>query len=110
MASGHGSGRLKGKIAVVTGGASSIGRAICLAYAKEGAKVVVADLRESSRAESEADIMTHEQIRKYGGEAEFVKLDVTNAQDVNEVVQQTVEKFGRLDMYVYIFLEVGDCS
>lgn len=93
-----GSGRLAGKIAVVTGGASSIGRAICLAYAKEGAKVVVADLRSESRATSETDISTHELIKKQGGESDFQKLDVTDLQNVEKVVKDTVAKYGKLDM------------
>lgn len=94
-----GSGRLKDKVAIVTGGSSSIGRAICLAYAKEGAKVVVADIRDSSRAPSEADMPTHELIQKEGGEAGFQKLDVANLENVEDVVKNTVQKFGRLDMY-----------
>lgn len=94
-----GSGRLRGKVAIVTGGSSSIGRAISLAYAKEGAKVVVADIRDSSRAPDEADAPTHELIRKQGGEAEFMKLDVTKLENVEQVVRDTVAKFGRLDMY-----------
>ena len=94
------SGRLQGRIAVVTGGSSSIGRAISLAYAKEGAKVVVADIRDTSRAPSETDIATHELIRKDGGEADFMKLDVTDLQNVEQVVADTVAKYGRLDMYV----------
>lgn len=95
-------GRLRDKVAIVTGGSSSIGRAISLAYAKEGAKVVVADIRDSSRAPSEAEAPTHELIRKQGGEAEFMKLDVTNLENVEQVVRDTVAKFGRLDMYCSI--------
>ena len=95
-----GSGRLQNKIAIVTGGSSSIGRAICLAYAKEGAKVVVADIRDSSRAPSEADTATHELIRKDGGRAEFMRLDVTDEKNVEDVVRKTVEEFGKVDMYV----------
>ena len=93
------SGRLKNKIAIVTGGSSSIGRAICLAYAKEGAKVVIADIRDTSRAPSEAEVSTHELIKKNGGQAIFLQLDVTNFENVEQVVRTTVENFGRLDMY-----------
>ena len=92
------SGRLKGRVAVVTGGSSSIGRAISFAYAKEGAKVVVADIRDTSRAPSEADIATHELIRKHGGVAMFEKLDATKVENVEVVVKKTIAEFGRVDV------------
>lgn len=88
-------GRLQGRIAIVTGGASSIGRAICLTYAEEGAKVVVADMRSDSRAPGEST-PTHEEIKKNGGEAIYIETDVTKLESVEAVVKQTVEKYGRL--------------
>lgn len=106
------SGRLNKKVAIVTGGSSSIGRAICLAYTREGATVVVADIRPDSRAHSEATgWATADLIRSEGGVAEFMRCDVTKEKDVDEVVRKCVEMFGRVDMYVCTFsvLVYGIC-
>lgn len=90
--------RLHNRIALVTGGSSGIGRATCLAYASEGAKVLVADLRCSSLDPKEAEVSTHELIQQNGGDAEFVELNVTSAQSVDAAVQEAVRRWGRLDM------------
>ena len=82
---------LKGKVALVTGGTSGIGEAAALALAREGAKVVVAGRRES---EGQAVV---DAIQKAGGEAFFVKTDVSRETDVKALVDQTMAKFGRLD-------------
>jgi NAD(P)-dependent dehydrogenase (short-subunit alcohol dehydrogenase family) len=92
-------GRLANKIAVVTGGSSGIGRAICAAYAAEGAKVVVADLVDKSRNPKE-DSPTVDVVKSLGSEAIFVKVDVSDSQSVDELVKATVEKWGRLDIMV----------
>ncbi|KAI0004349.1 NAD(P)-binding protein [Xylariaceae sp. FL0662B] len=94
--------RLHNKIAVVTGSSSGLGRAIALAYAREGATVVCADLNEEARAEvaAEGSINTDEAIRQSGGRAIFVKTDVSLSQDFEALVQKTAQEFGRLDILV----------
>jgi len=86
------SDRLKGKVALVTGGASGIGRATCLLFAREGAKVVVADRNQPGGTE------TVRLIHQKAGEAHFVQVDTSNATQVEGMVRQTVERFGRLDV------------
>lgn len=97
-------GRLQDRIAIITGSASGIGRAIALRYAAEGAKVVCADLTESTwRADSPEDEgrdPTHARIKASGGEAIFIKCDVTSPESLESLVKQTVEQYGRLDIMV----------
>lgn len=81
--------QMESKVALVTGGSFGIGRATAIAFAREGAQVAVADWIEDNE--------TIELIRKTGGEALFIKCDVSNADDVKAMVQQTVVSFGRLD-------------
>lgn len=84
-------GRLDGKIALVTGGGSGIGQATALIFAREGAKVVIADvLVEGGEA-------TVSQIKKGGGDAVFVKTDVSQDAEVEALVQKAVATYGRLD-------------
>ena len=83
---------LEGKVALVTGGTSGIGRDTAVLFAKTGAKVVVAGRREVEGNE------TIELIRAAEGDALFVKADVSKASEVEALVQKTVEKFGRLDV------------
>jgi NAD(P)-dependent dehydrogenase (short-subunit alcohol dehydrogenase family) len=83
---------LKGKVALVTGGTSRIGRETAVLFAKSGPKVVVVGRREAEGVE------TVEMIRAAGGEALFVKTDVAKAADVEAMVKKTVEQFGRLDV------------
>jgi NAD(P)-dependent dehydrogenase (short-subunit alcohol dehydrogenase family) len=85
-------GSLKGKVALVTGGSSGIGRASALAFAREGAKVVVAaDLNVKGGQD------TVQMIKKAGGEAVFVKADVSKAAEVEALINKAVESYGRLD-------------
>jgi NAD(P)-dependent dehydrogenase (short-subunit alcohol dehydrogenase family) len=81
-----------GKVALVTGGSSGIGRAAAIKFGERGAKVVVANRREKEGKE------TVEMIKKAGGEAIFVQTDVRVASQVENMVQQTVKKYGRLDI------------
>ena len=83
---------LKGKVALVTGGTSGIGRDTAVLFAKAGAKLVVAGRREPEGKE------TVEMVRTAGSEGLFVKTDVSKAVEVEALVQKTVEKFGRLDI------------
>ena len=93
-------GRLESKIAIVTGASSGIGRAISLAFHKEGAAVVCADLDEGARVEveQEKEVTTHEAIQRDGGKAVYVKTNVTSEEDVENAVKTAVKHFGRLDM------------
>jgi NAD(P)-dependent dehydrogenase (short-subunit alcohol dehydrogenase family) len=84
--------QLEGKIALVTGAGSGFGRAMSLVYVKEGAKVVVSDISE------EGGVETVERIHKNGGEAVFVKVDVSKPEDNEMLVKTVVDVFGRLDI------------
>lgn len=93
--------KLEGKVAIVTGSSSGFGRAIAEAYAREGAKIVCSDLKPDARKEGyEKDISvpTHEAIVKAGGEAIFVKCDVTKESEVEALVKAAVKKYGKLDI------------
>ena len=83
---------LEGKVGLVTGGTSGIGRHTALLFAKAGAKVVVAGRRELEGQE------TVELIRADGGDSLFVKTDVSKSSEVDVLIQKVVEKFGRLDI------------
>ncbi|OQN98100.1 hypothetical protein B0A48_15932 [Cryoendolithus antarcticus] len=92
-------GRLQGKIAIVTGASSGIGRAIALAYSAEGAKVVCADLRPESRNDaspSELLATTHDTITSSGGSAIFVQADLGEAEDVARVVARAPKPVGEV--------------
>ncbi len=81
-----------GKVAIVTGGSSGIGQAACHLYAREGAKVVVSDIDE------ERGNKTVQAIRREKGEAAFIRTDVSNPHDCQALVDQTLRKYGRLDI------------
>lgn len=80
------------RVAVITGGASGIGRATCLKFAAKGDKVVVADFNEERGRE------TVDQITANGGVAIYVKTDVSKQEDVESLINKAVETYGRLDI------------
>ena len=84
-------GPLDGRVALVTGGGSGIGRASSLAYARDGAKVVIVDVNVEGGEE------TVQSIKEAGGEAILVHADVSKAVEVQQMVDRTVEAYGRLD-------------
>jgi NAD(P)-dependent dehydrogenase (short-subunit alcohol dehydrogenase family) len=84
-------GMLEGKTALISGGARGIGRATAVLFAKEGARVAVADLNEGGAKE------TVELINKAGGQAIAIGVDTGKADQVNAMVSRTVDAFGRLD-------------
>ena len=84
-------GQFEGKVALVTGAASGIGRASALAFAREGARIVVADLAVDGGEE------TVRLIESAGGAAMFCQTDVSKATDVEQLIEQAVSEYGRLD-------------
>lgn len=84
-------GRVAGKVALITGGGSGIGRATAQIFAREGAKIVVADVVVAGGEE------TVRLLKAAGGEAIFVKTDVSQPADVEAMIKKTVETYGRLD-------------
>jgi NAD(P)-dependent dehydrogenase (short-subunit alcohol dehydrogenase family) len=84
-------GNYTGKVAFVTGAASGIGREAALAFAREGAKVVAADISEQGNQE------TVHLIEELGGRAIAIRCDVTRAEDVKAALAKTIETFGQLD-------------
>src|SRR5438046_476626 len=84
--------RVEGKVALVTGGTSGIGKATAIAFARAGAKVVLTGRREKEGAGVVAE------IEKHGGAAAFVRADVAKETDVKAMVDFTIDKFGRLDV------------
>ena len=84
--------RLDGKVTIITGGGSGMGRTAAELFAKEGARVVVADFSEASGRETIAQVLAA------GGQATFVKADVSNEADARGMVQHAVATYGRVDV------------
>ena len=93
--------KLDGKVVVVTGSSSGIGRAIALQCAKERCKVICSDIQKSAREngfEKDIEIDTDQLIIDAGGDAVFVLCDVTKSDEVEALIQTAVDKYGRLDI------------
>jgi 3-oxoacyl-[acyl-carrier protein] reductase len=86
--------RVKDKVVIITGGGSGIGKETGILFAKEGAKVVVADVNEKAGAE------TVDAIKNAGGEAFFARLDVSNREQSKQVVKDTIAKYSRVDVLI----------
>ncbi|MEN6521284.1 MAG: SDR family oxidoreductase [Armatimonadota bacterium] len=84
-------GPMDGKVAIVTGGAAGIGKATAIAFSREGAQVMICDVNE------EIGLAAAREITDAGSQCYFVKTDVSKASDVVDLVNHTVETFGRLD-------------
>lgn len=83
---------LENKVALVTGAGSGIGKAIAFLYATEGAKVIVNDISEKNGQ------LVVDQIKSKGGEAFFIEADASKEEDVQKLIQETVRKYGKLDI------------
>ena len=82
------------QVVLITGGLTGIGRAAAIAFAKKGAKVVVAGRRD------EAGKALVKELRSFGSEAEFINTDVRKEEDIRNAVDKTITRFGRLDVAV----------
>jgi NAD(P)-dependent dehydrogenase (short-subunit alcohol dehydrogenase family) len=95
---------LKDRVAVVTGGSSGVGRGICLEFAREGARVVVADVQEAPRPgkyhDQDVTTPTVEEIEKMGGKGLFVHTDISREEAVRRLIDGAVAHFGGLDILV----------
>jgi NAD(P)-dependent dehydrogenase (short-subunit alcohol dehydrogenase family) len=98
----EGSMRLKGKVAIVTGGARGIGKACAFRFAEEGARVVLADILDGTQAKDE--------IVKKGGEAIDVHADVSDEKSTEQMVRTVLERYGRIDVLMNnagVFADLG---
>ena len=84
--------RLKDKVAIITGGSQGIGREYALRFAREGAKVVIGDIRQDQAEE------VVQEIKKLGSEGLALKTDVSKEDDTKRLAVKTHEKFGRIDI------------
>lgn len=86
--------RLEDRVAIVTGGASGLGKTFCLALAEQGAKLVVADIKDKEAQQ------TASEIQAKGGSALSIKVDVTSEEATLGMAQETLKQFGRIDILV----------
>ncbi|MGG7619397.1 SDR family oxidoreductase [Bacillus coreaensis] len=91
----QGSGKLRGKVAIITGGDSGIGRAVAYSFVKEGAKVVIVYFDEHQDAQ-----ITEKRIQELGGESLLVPIDLREEKSAQVVVDKTLEAFGKIDILV----------
>ncbi len=88
-------GKLNGKVAIITGGDSGIGRAISILYAKEGAKVAIIYLKEDEDA-----VKTKDEIEKYGGECMIIKSDISIAKNCTKIIQEVTNKWNTINILI----------
>ena len=86
--------KLKNKVAIITGAGRNIGKSIALAFAAEGARIVVVDINDND------GITVVNEIKTFGSEAIYIKSDISNSADVDTMVKNVEEKFGRIDILV----------
>jgi 2-hydroxycyclohexanecarboxyl-CoA dehydrogenase len=86
--------KLEGRTAIITGSGRGMGRSAALLFSKEGAKVAIVDIRED-----EGNAVVNE-IKNAGGEALFIKTDLTKPDDIQNMVNKVIEKFGKIDILV----------
>ncbi|GEN84334.1 putative oxidoreductase YhdF [Sporosarcina luteola] len=92
-----GSGKLKGKNALITGGDSGIGRAVAVAFAKEGANVAIAYLDEAEDVDANKTV---ELIEKYGGKAKKIRIDISEEENCEQLIDEFIQEFGSLNILV----------
>lgn len=92
-----GSGKLKGKNTLITGGDSGIGRAVAVAFAKEGANVAIAYLDETEDVDANKTV---ELIEKYGGKAKKIRIDISEEENCETLIDDVVQEFGSLNILV----------
>ena len=92
-----GSGKLKGKNALITGGDSGIGRAVAVAFAKEGANVAIAYLSEQEDIDADK---TMKLIEGYGGKALKIRIDISEEEHCEQLIDEVVNEFGSLNILV----------
>lgn len=85
-------GKIEGRVAIITGATSGIGKAVALLFAEEGAQVIITGRREALGGE----VVT--EIQRKGGKAFFIKADHTNVKDCSKVVEETLKGFGKIDI------------
>jgi len=90
-----GCGKLKDKVAIITGGDSGIGRAVAISFAKEGAEIVIVYLDEHEDAQETAKV-----AKKYGKDALLLAIDISDENNCKSIVDQTLERFGKIDIVV----------
>jgi len=86
--------RLQGKVSIITGAGTGLGKGMALIFAREGSSVVIAEVQQESGQE------VAQQIKKEGGKALFLRTDITQASEVERMVEETLKTYGRIDVLI----------